>query len=104
MTDVPCSGCRRCCISDAVRLLPDELELYRTEPHPYAKGHRMLAHKPNGECYYLGLDGCSIHETRPQLCRDMDCRNIARQISFTRARKMNMTRIWRRGKELIAAG
>lgn len=100
---VPCNGCRRCCIGDAVRILPHEnAENWLTEPHFKMPDARMLAHKANGECVYLGQHGCDIHGSAPQQCRDMDCRNIARAFTFTQIRKMNINMsIWHRGKELL---
>ena len=104
MSDVPCNGCRACCINDAVRLLPGEdAESFMTEPHDHLPGERMLAHKANGECVYLGERGCTIHERKPRMCREMDCRNVARNISFTQARKLRLVNVWRRGRELSAA-
>lgn len=65
----------------------------------------MLAHKDNGDCIYLGDTGCTIHERKPQQCREMDCRVIAASVSFTKMRKLSrrdyrMMRVWRKGKEL----
>jgi len=100
--DVPCDGCRRCCVNnDLVRLMRgDDVSAYVTESHPLKKGHVMLAHKANGECLYLGPDGCQIHERRPIQCRTMDCRNIARRVTYSQARKLGLIRIWRKGREL----
>ena len=105
---VPCDGCTRCCHGDAVRLLDsDDLSKYQTEPHPYMPEVRVVAHKPNGDCLYLGDEGCTIHDTKPQMCREMDCRRIAMAITWTQARKaaaggvLRMD-VWRRGKELLA--
>jgi hypothetical protein len=106
--DVPCNGCTLCCHNDAVRILPHEdASKWQTEPHDYMHGARMLAHKPNGDCVYLGEHGCTIQHDKPQQCREMDCRRIAQAITWTQARKMDaggrlrMT-IWKRGRELIA--
>ena len=104
---VPCAGCTRCCHGDAVRLLPaDDPAQYRTEPHSDVPGALMLAHKPDGDCFYLGPDGCTIHETKPLMCRKFDCRKIAQAITWMRARKMNAggllkIAVWRRGKDLL---
>lgn len=104
---VPCNGCTRCCHGDAVRLLAnDDPSQYQTEPHPYMPEARMLAHKPNGDCIYLGDDGCTIHATKPQMCREMDCRLIAAQVTWTQARKLDARGrlpigIWQRGRELL---
>ena len=106
---VPCDGCTRCCHGDAVRLLAsDDLSKYQTEPHPYMPEAWVVAHKPNGDCLYLGDEGCTIHDTKPQMCRDMDCRRIAMAITWTQARKaaaggMLRMDVWRRGKELLAS-
>ncbi len=101
---VPCNGCTACCVNDAVRLLPgDDVGGYLTEPHPWMSGERVLAHKDNGECVYLGNGGCTIHARRPRMCRTMDCRNIARGITFEDARELRIVRVWRRGRELLAA-
>lgn len=104
---VPCDGCRLCCLGDAVRLTADDNpSKYQTEPHPAIPGALMLAHKPNGDCIYLGPTGCENHADRPTLCRAMDCRNIAKMLSFTEARKLNQRgmvpiHIWNRGRELL---
>jgi len=106
-SSVPCNGCTRCCHGDAVRILPHEpQDKWLTVLHPYIAGARMLAHRPDDGCIYLGDKGCTIHEDKPQQCREMDCRNIAKAINFTTARKWdreNKLRIgvWQRGRELL---
>jgi len=107
MSNVPCNGCTRCCHGDAVRILPHEdASRWKTEPHPNVRGGRMLAHKADESCVYLGDKGCTIHEAKPQLCQEMDCRNLARNISFTTARKLDRNNalriaVWQRGRELL---
>lgn len=103
---VPCDGCTRCCHGDAVRLLPEERNRYQTEPHDWYPGERMLAHKPNGDCIYLSATGCSIHDRKPHLCAEMDCRVIAARIGYTQARQMARRNelklsVWARGRELL---
>jgi Fe-S-cluster containining protein len=34
----------------------------------------ILRRKPNGDCHYLGADGCTIHDRTPVVCRVFDCR------------------------------
>ena len=75
--DVPCNNCTLCCHMDIVRLLPGDPTNLQVERHPYLPGHWMLAHKPNGDCWYLGPTGCTIHKNRPQMCREMDCRMLS---------------------------
>ena len=107
---VPCNGCTRCCHGDAVRILNHEdASQWRTEPRPVAVGARMLAHKSNGDCIYLGKHGCTIHDSKPEQCREMDCRNLAAVITYTQARKMAAQgrlplAVWRRGKDLLRGG
>lgn len=100
---VPCDGCTLCCRGDAVRLLPgDDPTQYRTEPHDRFPGELMLAHKPNGDCVYLGEHGCDNHANRPIMCRGMDCRLIPQRFSWTQARQYKILPVYRRGKELTA--
>ena len=107
MNDVPCNGCTLCCRNDAVRLLDSDYpSLYRTEPHPDIPGALMLAHQPNGDCVYRDSGGCHIHPLKPQMCREMDCRLIAKKFTAPQALLLNeqgllKIDIWRRGHELL---
>ena len=38
-------------------------------------GVTYLATRDNGDCVYLCSGGCSIYETRPNICRSYDCRD-----------------------------
>lgn len=108
MTIVPCNGCTLCCKGDTIRLLPEDNPLaYQTEPHERFPGELMLAHKENGDCVYLGESGCTIQETKPAMCRTMDCRAIflhyPNQRKFMRAKRTGIPLsfdLWNRGKEL----
>lgn len=83
---VPCNGCTLCCKGDAVRLLPlDDAAQYRTVRHDSIRGALMLDHKPNGDCFYLEATGCSIHETKPFMCKEMDCRLLSQKITRKQA-------------------
>ncbi|EJG5414317.1 YkgJ family cysteine cluster protein [Salmonella enterica] len=93
--NVPCAGCTACCKGDAISIHPelgDDTEAYQTVPHfmPQlaAKGVRMLAHDANRNCVYLGEAGCTIHGRAPALCREFDCRKMAKRLGHTRARKL----------------
>ena len=104
---VPCNGCIKCCLNDAIRILPHENPAnWLTEPHPYLPGALMLAHKDNGECIYLDRGGCSIHDLKPQVCREMDCRAVAQKITLPQAQAINRKHkgflaVWRIGKNLL---
>lgn len=99
--NVPCNGCTLCCKNDLVRLMIHEVTKYEHEPHPFLPNSYMLAHKPNGDCHYLTENGCSIHETKPIMCRTMDCRNIAISMNHHLAAHLRLTEVWQRGTTLI---
>ncbi len=71
---VPCEGCSECCQMDAVFIHPelgDKASEYQTEVY---QGRYVLAHKENGDCVYLKRGkGCTIHDKRPAICRELDC-------------------------------
>lgn len=107
VSDVPCDGCTRCCRGDTIRIMPHEdPSQWQTEPHPAGHGMRQLAHKPDGDCVYLGASGCTIHGRAPQICKEMDCRLLYRAMSFTVARKQPTTflTVWMRGRDLCVGG
>lgn len=103
MSEGFCNGCTICCKNDAVRLLPGEdVSLYQTTPHEYFPGELMLDHKENRDCVYLGDSGCTIHETKPIMCGEMDCRNLARKYSKKQVKKLNIPMaVWNKGRLLI---
>lgn len=110
---VPCNGCTLCCRSDAISVSEeygDDVEQYETVQHAIpkfaAQGERMLAHKPDGSCIYLGDAGCTIHGRAPLLCREFDCRRLVKSLGYTKARKLVKkgafsAGVLRRGLELI---
>lgn len=104
--NVPCNGCTLCCHGDAIRILPgDDPEQYNTVPHDHFPSERMLSHKQNGDCLYLLSSGCSIHPTRPLMCKEMDCRNLARSIKKKDLKRYNVPlRVWLKGRQLIGRG
>lgn len=84
-SDVPCGDCRGCCISGysvqvrphdtgARALIPAEL-LVRVPG--FAADELTLAARPDGTCPMLRDNECSIYASRPQTCRDYDCRVFA---------------------------
>lgn len=98
--DVPCNGCTLCCHGDAIRILPqDDPAQYQTVPHAHFPGHLMLDHKENGECVYLTRDGCGIHDSKPTMCREMDCRRIAKTIKKRDLKRYNVPlAVWHKGR------
>mgnify|MGYP001068980513 CR=1 FL=1 len=70
---VACGTCRLCCRKSIIPLLPehgDDVASYHTQ---IINGHVALAMQPNGDCIYLGPDGCTIHGHHPAVCRTYDC-------------------------------
>lgn len=103
-----CGGCTLCCHRMRVPIVPNidpDPGTYQTE---IINGHTLLAHRPNGDCVYLGPEGCTIYERRPALCRRFDCREMARAASMKtwkvilkqNPRAADM-RVVRRGKRLL---
>lgn len=113
MNSVPCNGCTLCCRGDAISVSAeygDDVDQYQTVRHAYpelaAHGGRMLAHKPDGSCVYLGSGGCTIHGRAPLLCREFDCRKLVKRLGYTKSRKlvrkgMLTAGVLQRGMELI---
>jgi Fe-S-cluster containining protein len=93
---VPCGSCNACCRAPnmQVALSPEEAarfggvlgEILDYPPNgevrwgepldhvPHKIGTHYLPKKDDGSCVYLIDDRCSIYETRPQSCRNYDCR------------------------------
>lgn len=77
---VPCGTCRRCCQGNSmVMLMPqdgDDVASYEHEfvELPVIGSGPILKRKPNGDCVYLGENGCTIHDRAPIVCRVFDCR------------------------------
>lgn len=50
----------------------------------------VLRHQENGDCIYLGPDGCTIHGHHPAICRTFDCAAFARLWPRRRRRASGM--------------
>jgi hypothetical protein len=80
---VACNGCKACCQNELLILHPDlgdVIDDYETKQaiNPLT-GEACLAlrQKPNGDCFYLGEEGCTIHGHHPATCRKFDCAAMA---------------------------
>lgn len=108
IANVPCGGCRRCCHGDAIILHPecgDVIASYDAERtiHPLSgRPAWQLKKKPNGECVYLGEDGCTIHTRAPAICREFDCRRL--YLKFSRAERKLLVRTGMFSKDVFDAG
>ena len=73
--NVPCGKCTACCQGDAIFLHPemgDDITQYKIT---FFEGRPVLQHKPNLDCIYLDRQkGCTIHDRRPAICQELDCR------------------------------
>lgn len=91
---VACGSCTSCCRGDAIFLHPecgDDTSRYETEKY---RGRTILAHKDNGDCIYLDRDhGCTIHDRRPTICREMDCVVLLERLGEKRLIAMGLKRI-----------
>ena len=78
---IACGKCQECCKGPQQRqITADEAKLYKRYRVFNNEGMKyMLARKENEDCYYLNADGCSIYETRPDVCRAFDCRDNWRE-------------------------
>ncbi|MBN2009853.1 YkgJ family cysteine cluster protein [candidate division KSB1 bacterium] len=80
--DVPCGSCTACCTSSYfIHIQPDGQEtlasipkklLFRAPGLP--QGNVLMGYDKNGHCPMFKDNKCSIYKTRPQTCRDYDCR------------------------------
>src|SRR3954469_4469908 len=67
---VPCGTCRACCKLDRIVLADSD-----TQEHWHREGNeRVLDRKSSGECVYLNANGCSTHDSPPDICKRFDCR------------------------------
>lgn len=81
-SDVPCGECMVCCMSCYfVYIRPDEIEALAAIPKQWLfpapgmpRGIALLMYDKKGKCPMLSGNGCSIHASRPRVCRKYDCR------------------------------
>lgn len=84
-TDVPCGDCVGCCVSSfsilvrpedtrALKAIPAEL---LTDATALGAGVKAMGYLPGGACPMLDEQRCGIYDSRPQTCRDFDCRVFA---------------------------
>jgi len=61
-----------------------------------------LATDGSGRCVYLGLNGCTIYDRRPFLCRSFDCRK--HYLILPRQDRNNLVRIGLSSRAVFDAG
>lgn len=82
---VPCGECVGCCTSakfihirptdkDAINVIPKEL-MFQAPGLP--NGYYLLGYNEEGHCPLFKSGKCSIYNSRPETCRQYDCRVLA---------------------------
>ena len=87
MTSVPCNGCTACCQNDLIMLHPEMGDdparypggLMRATNPITGESGLALRHKEGGGCWYVGPNGCTIHDRAPAVCKEFDCRRLLKQ-------------------------
>lgn len=116
MNKVPCGDCSLCCEEGQIRLmLPfdyykeakegDIIPRFISQPHekPDKEGAYAIGRK-DGHCVYLHDGKCVIHNDKPKLCKEFDCRNLA--MLFPTVELISQfegvsIEVWQRGKNLL---
>lgn len=83
--DVPCGDCVGCCTSSYyIPLRPRDAAVLEQVPAAFLTKSQnqpdspwLMGYRPNGHCPMFAGQGCSVYATRPQTCRDYDCRVFA---------------------------
>jgi hypothetical protein len=76
---------------------------------PGKEPYLILNRHDNGDCVYLGPQGCLIHDRAPWVCREFDCRQVFKNSDRGGRRQAikngDMSKdIFDRGRELLKAG
>ena len=84
-SDVPCGSCRACCQSSQFVLVrPEDRAALAVIPAALLvkapgddTGARVMGFGEDGACPMMRARECTIYASRPQTCRDYDCRVFA---------------------------
>ncbi|HEY0125004.1 MAG TPA: YkgJ family cysteine cluster protein [Rhizobium sp.] len=107
--NVPCNGCTICCRNELLILHPEMGDVvtsydYQRVINPITgKPAFALQNKPNGDCIYLGMHGCTIHDRAPAICREFYCRRFFLKAG-NRTERKRLVKIGFISKELLEAG
>jgi uncharacterized protein len=96
--NVPCNGCRACCLHDVIPLMPERGDLIWTFEHEVI----ATAAGPTAVLQCGKTDGCTIHDRAPAICRAFDCRDLF--LSKTRAERLAMVKSGMVSNEVFSAG
>jgi Fe-S-cluster containining protein len=70
---VACGSCRKCCRSNSFIVLQDGENPASYDCYEFQPGMFALKRAPNGDCIYLGPNGCTIWGRHPVICKVFDC-------------------------------
>jgi Fe-S-cluster containining protein len=87
-------------------LQPEKGDVVENYQHVYllrdCKKVAVLDRRMNGDCIYLGEDGCTIHDRAPAVCREFDCRRLWRESDRNgRRERKTLKPLFDRGRELV---
>ena len=104
--NVPCGTCRLCRHYDVILLIPDEGDVIESYEHqivdvPGTGPVAVVKKGVDGNCIYLGPDGCAIHERAPAICQAFDCRRLF--LSKSRMERRAMVKAGAADKEIFEA-
>lgn len=103
---VACNGCTACCKREAIILVPEDTdplliaacdEIPSPDPYSDAPTTRVLRHRPNGDCVFLGERGCMIYDQRPAMCRTFSCVKFVEKV-LSRLSPSKLRRAMRAGE------
>lgn len=83
MSDLDCGTCIVCCRwgnDIAIRPVLTSEEVKRFKCVSSQMGGFVLAATEEGNCIYVGPNGCTIYKDRPRQCRLFDCRQLYSEI------------------------
>ncbi len=113
-SSVPCNGCTACCRGDIITLHPemgDDPSQYETrEVEIPGRGTvHVIIKNDDGNCVYLGRNGCTIHDRAPAICQEFDCAGLVLKAGNSGVREMLQRGVMskevaKRGKELLRRG
>lgn len=84
---VNCNGCTVCCHREMIILVtgdnpndyPGVITVDAPNPYTDEPTTKMLPHRADGACIFLGMHGCTIYDKRPTMCRVFSCVGYVRR-------------------------
>jgi Fe-S-cluster containining protein len=80
VTKIDCGNCRKCCKGHQLIALVEEDNRAEYQCHEFAPGQWAVDRTEDGDCVYLGPQGCTIWGKHPAVCRAFDCVAFVRRM------------------------